>query len=122
MEFKWTQEQEAIRTEIQRACSHFGDEYWREKDRDHEFPEDFYQAMAEGGWLGVAMPEQFGGSGLGITEAALILQEVAASGACMSGCSAIHMNIFGVNPLVVHGSPEQQATYLPDIIQGKSKR
>jgi len=121
MDFKWTEEQEAIRSQVQRVCSHFGDDYWREKDMRAEFPEEFYQAMAEGGWLGVAMPEEHGGSGLGITEAALILQEVAASGACMSGASAIHMNIFGVNPLVVHGSPEQQARWLPDVIAGKSK-
>ena len=121
MEFGWTEEQEAIRREVQRLCSHFGDEYWREKDVQHEFPEEFYQAMAEGGWLGVAIPTEHGGSGLGVTEAAVILQEVAASGACMSGASAIHMNIFGVNPLVVHGSPEQKAAWLPDVIAGKTK-
>ena len=121
MDFKWTEEQEAIRGEVQRLCSQFGDEYWREKDAAAEFPEEFYQAMAAGGWLGVAMPEEYGGSGLGVTEAALILQEVAASGACMSGASAIHMNIFGVNPLVVHGTPEQKAAWLPDVIEGKTK-
>ncbi|MCZ6841374.1 MAG: acyl-CoA/acyl-ACP dehydrogenase [SAR324 cluster bacterium] len=121
MEFAWTEEQEAIRNQIQRACANFGDEYWREHDNTHEFPEDFYQAMAEGGWLGVAMPTEYGGSGLGIMEAALILQEVSASGACMSGASAIHMNIFGVNPLVIHGSAEQKAQWLPDVIAGRSK-
>ena len=121
MDFKWTEEQEAIRGQVQRLCSQFGDNYWREKDMRGEFPEEFYQAMAAGGWLGVAMPEEYGGSGLGVTEAALLLQEVAASGACMSGASAIHMNIFGVNPLVVHGTPEQKAAWLPDVIEGKSK-
>ncbi|MEE8394410.1 MAG: acyl-CoA dehydrogenase family protein [bacterium] len=121
MEFGWSDEQEAIRGEVARICSRFGDDYWREKDSKAEFPEEFYRAMAEGGWLGVAMPERFGGSGLGITEAALILQEVAASGACMSGASAIHMNIFGVNPLVVHGSERQQEDFLPDIIKGRTK-
>lgn len=121
MEFGWSDEQEAIRGEVARICSRFGDDYWREKDSKAEFPEEFYRAMAEGGWLGVAMPERFGGSGLGITEAALILQEVAASGACMSGASAIHMNIFGVNPLVVHGSERQQEEFLPDIIKGRTK-
>ncbi|MCH7478859.1 MAG: acyl-CoA/acyl-ACP dehydrogenase, partial [SAR324 cluster bacterium] len=121
MEFGWTPEQQAISHAVGRLCSQFGDDYWREKDKNHEFPEEFYQAMAKGGWLGVAMPGEFGGSGLGITEAALILQEVTASGACMAGASAIHMNIFGVNPLVVHGTTEQKAAWLPDIIQGKTK-
>ena len=121
MDFRWTEEQEAIRTEVQRLCSQFGDNYWREQDAKGEFPEEFYQAMAKGGWLGVAMPEEYGGSGLGVTEAALILHEVAASGACMSGASAVHMNIFGVNPLVVHGTPEQKAAWLPDVIAGKTK-
>lgn len=121
MEFGWTEEQEAIRAEVQRLCSRFGDDYWREKDSKGEFPEEFYQAMAKGGWMGVAMPEEYGGSGLGVTEAALILHEVAASGACMSGASAIHMNIFGVNPLVVHGTAEQKAAWLPDVIAGKTK-
>ncbi|MCH8948723.1 MAG: acyl-CoA/acyl-ACP dehydrogenase [Acidobacteria bacterium] len=121
MEFAWTPEQQAISQAVGRLCSQFGDDYWREKDKNHEFPEEFYQAMAKGGWLGVAMPGEFGGSGLGITEAALILQEVTASGACMAGASSIHMNIFGVNPLVVHGTTEQKAAWLPDIIQGKTK-
>ena len=121
MEFEWTAEQQAISQAVGRLCSQFGDDYWREKDKNHEFPEEFYQAMAKGGWLGVAMPGEFGGSGLGITEAALILQEVTASGACMAGASSIHMNIFGVNPLVVHGTTEQKAAWLPDIIQGKTK-
>ncbi len=121
MEFNFTEEQEAIRVQVQRLCSNFGDEYWREKDRQAEFPEEFYQAMAAGGWLGVAMPEEHGGSGLGITEAAVILQEVAASGACMSGASAIHMNIFGVHPLVRHGTEAQKAAHLPGIIAGKTK-
>ena len=121
MEFGWTPEQQAISHAVGRLCSQFGEDYWREKDKNHEFPEEFYQAMAKGGWLGVAMPGEFGGSGLGITEAALILQEVTASGACMAGASSIHMNIFGVNPLVVHGTTEQKAAWLPDIIQGKTK-
>jgi acyl-CoA dehydrogenase len=121
MDYNFTTEQEAIRDEVRRLCSRFGDEYWREHDKSAEFPEDFYQAMAAGGWLGIAMPEKFGGAGLGITEAALILQEVAGSGACASGASAVHMNIFGVNPLVKHGSEAQLAQHLPGIVQGKTK-
>jgi len=121
MNYQLSEEQEAIRTEVRKVCSEFGDAYWREQDKKGEFPEDFYQAMASGGWLGVAMPEAYGGSELGITEAALILQEVAGSGACMSGASAIHMNIFGVNPLVIHGTEQQKSAWLPDVIQGKCK-
>ena len=121
MEFNWSPEQEAMRAEVRRLCSRFDDNYWRERDKQHQFPEDFYQAMAKDGWLGIAMPEAYGGAGQGITEAALILQEVAASGACASGTSAIHMNIFGVNPLVKHGSEEQKLAHLPGVVQGKTK-
>ena len=121
MDFGWNDDQEAIRAEVRRIMARFDNSYWREQDRAHTFPEAFYQAMAAGGWLGVAMPEAFGGAGLGITEAAMVLQEVSASGACMSGASAIHMNIFGVNPLVVHGTEEQKKAWLPDIIQGRTK-
>lgn len=121
MEFAWSAEQETMRRELARLLRRFPDAYWLAHDRDHRFPESFYQAMAEGGWLGVAMPTEHGGSGLGITEAALILQEVAASGACFSGASAVHMNIFGVNPLVRHGSPAQQASWLPAVIDGHCK-
>lgn len=121
MNFEHTPEQLAIRDEIKKLCTGFDDDYWLEQDRSHTFPEAFYQAVAKGGWLGVAMPEEYGGSGLGITEAAMILQEIAASGACTNGASAVHMNIFGVNPLVVHGSPEQKEAHLPGIIQGKTK-
>ncbi len=98
MDFAPSAEQQQIREEVLRLCARFPDSYWLERDRDAVFPEDFYAAMAEAGWLGIAMPEEYGGGGLGVTEAALMMQAVAESGAAMSGASAIHINIFGLNP------------------------
>jgi len=121
MDFQWTPEQQALREQVRRLCAGFPDDYWHERDVKHEFPEDFYQAVAAGGWLGIAMPEAYGGAGLGITEAALVLQEVTASGGCTAAASSVHMNIFGVNPLVAHGSAEQKAAHLPGVIQGRTK-
>ena len=121
MEFGLTEEQLSIQQEVRRLCTRFGDDYWRAKDRDHEFPEEFYRAFAEGGWLGIATPEQYGGAGKGITEAALIMEEVTASGGCAGAASSVHMNIFGVNPLVVHGSDAQKAAHLPGIVSGETK-
>lgn len=121
MNFERTPEQNAIVEAVAQLCSDFGPEYWSELDREHHFPEAFHQAMAGAGWLGIAMPERFGGAGLGITEAALIMQTVSASGAGFSGASAIHMNVFGLNPVVVFGNDAQQAAALPPLIAGRDK-
>ena len=121
MSFELTAEQAEIREQILKLCAAFGDEYWLRKDRDGTFPEEFHAAMARGGWLGIAMPEQHGGGGLGITEAAVMMQAVAESGACMTGASAIHMNIFGLNPVVVFGTEEQKRRALPPLIAGTDK-
>src|SRR5438067_3871491 len=112
-------EYDDIRDGVRRVCSKFDDVYWRERDDTHEFPWDFYEAMAEGGWIGVAIPEEFGGAGRGITEASIVLEEVAASGAAMNGCSAIHLSIFGMNPVVKHGSDEMKRAYLPRVASGE---
>ena len=114
-------EQQRIRDAIARLCQDFGDAYWLERDREGGFPEDFYAAVARGGWLGIAMPEEFGGAGLGISEAAVMMQAVAQSGAGFSGASALHMNIFGLNPVVKFGTPEQQRRFLPPLIRGEEK-
>jgi acyl-CoA dehydrogenase len=106
---------------VARLCTRFGDDYWLKKDEAGGFPHEFHRAMAEGGWLGIAMPEEFGGSGLGITEAAVVMQAVAQSGAGFSGASAVHMNIFGLNPVVVFGTAEQKQRFLPPLIAGKEK-
>jgi len=121
MDFALTEEQNAIRRAVQDLCAGFDDDYWTRKDKEGGFPEDFYAAMAGAGWLGIAMPAEYGGAGLGILEAALMMETVAASGAGMSGASAIHMNVFGLHPVVVHGSDAQRARWLPPIISGEQK-
>ena len=121
MDFSLSDAQEQIRESVLKICADFTPEYWLKKDREGTFPEDFYRAAATAGWLGIAMPEEFGGAGLGITEAAVLMQAVAESGACMSGASAIHMNIFGLNPVVIFGTQEQKARMLPPLIQGREK-
>lgn len=121
MDFRFSDEQHALRENVEKLCQDFDDLYWREADRMGTFPEEFVAAIAEGGWLGIAMPEEFGGSNLGITEAAILAETIARSGAGMSGCSAIHMNLFGPHPIVVFGTHEQQARMLPDLISGKDR-
>jgi acyl-CoA dehydrogenase len=109
---------DAIRAAVQRTCQRFDDPYWRARDEQHEFPWAFYEAMVAGGWVGIALPERYGGGGRGITEAALVLEEVAASGAAMNGASAIHLSIFGMEPVVRHGSEELRSRYLPRVATG----
>ena len=121
MAFGLSVEQQELRDAVARLCARFGDEYWLRKDEEGGFPHEFHRAMAEGGWLGIAMPEAYGGSGLGISEAAVLMQAVAESGAGFSGASAIHMNIFGLHPVVVFGSDEQKRRFLPPLIAGTEK-
>jgi acyl-CoA dehydrogenase len=119
--FTLSDEQRSLCADVQKLCAQFGDEYWLAKDKEAQFPHEFHRAFADGGWLGIAMPERYGGAGLGIIEAALMMQTVAASGAAMSGASAIHMNIFGLNPVVVFGNEEQKQRWLPPLIAGREK-
>jgi acyl-CoA dehydrogenase len=121
MEFSLTPEQERIRDAIAKLCERFGDDYWLRKDREGGFPDDFHQACARDGWLGIAMPEAYGGAGLGIAAAAVMMRAIAESGAGFSGASAIHMNIFGLNPVVVFGSDEQKKRMLPPLIAGRER-
>src|SRR5207248_8979769 len=121
MSFTLTTDQQRIRDGVSRLCQRFGDDYWLKKDTEGGFPHEFHRAMAEDGWLGVAMPEAYGGSGLGIAEAAVVMQAVAQSGAGFSGASSVHMNIFGLHPVVVFGSDEQKQRFLPPLIAGKEK-
>lgn len=109
---------EALRAGLRELLTRFDDEYWARCDCEHRFPTEFYEALAAGGWLGVAIPADYGGAGLGVTEAALLLQEIAASGAAMNGCSAIHLTIFGMNPVVKHGSPQLRREVLPRVVAG----
>lgn len=121
MDFALTPDQQAVCDAVQKICARFDDDYWLEHDRTGEFPADFYDAIADGGWLGITMPEEFGGAGLGVTDAALMMHTVGRSAGAMSAASAIHINIFGPHPIVVFGSDEQQQRWLPDLIQGRKK-
>ncbi len=121
MDFNLTDNQVQIRDEIQRLCKRFDDTYWLERETTATFPHAFFDALAEGNWLGIAMPEAYGGAGLGIVEASLMMQAIAESGAAMSGASAVHINIFGLNPVVVHGTEAQKQRMLPPLIAGKDK-
>ena len=118
MNFELSEEQLLIRESVVKLCADFPDDYWSKKDTEHEFPWDFYGAMAEAGWLGIASPESYGGSGRGITEASLVLEEVAASGAAMNGATSIHLSIFGMHPVVKYGSEEMKQKYLPRVAKG----
>lgn len=121
MDFQLSSDQQAIRDAVARICARFGDDYWLERDRAGGFPHDLHQALAQDGWLGICMPEDYGGAGMGITEAAIMMQTIAESGAGQSGASAVHMNIFGLNPVVVFGNEAQKRRMLPPLIAGKEK-
>jgi len=121
MDFNLNENEQTIRDTTLKLASEFNDDYWLEKDKVGGFPEDFYSKFAEDGWLGIAMPEKYGGAGLGITEASLMMQAVAESGAGMSGASALHMNIFGLKPVEIFGNEEQRQRFLPPLIKGKEK-
>jgi acyl-CoA dehydrogenase len=107
-----------IRGAVAATCSNFDDNYWSACDRDRRFPSEFYEAMAAGGWIGIAIPEEYGGGGRGVTEASVVLEEVAASGACMNGASAIHLSIFGMHPVVLHANEAMKRRYLPRVADG----
>jgi acyl-CoA dehydrogenase len=121
MDFSLTSEQESIRESVARVCARFGDAYWLERDTEGGFPHEFFDAIAADGWLGICIPEAYGGSGLGITEAALMTGAISQSGAGMSGASAVHMNIFGLNPVVVFGTEDQKQRMLPPMAAGRQK-
>jgi acyl-CoA dehydrogenase len=118
MDFTLTEDQELIRKAVAELARNFDDAYWMDKDQAHEFPTEFYDAIARGGWLGLTVPEEYGGHGLGITEATLLAEEVARSGGGMNAASAIHLSIFGMQPVVVHGSEQLKARTLPRIATG----
>ena len=119
MDFALTEQQELIRKEVAAIARGFSLEYWLEKDRKAEYPHDFVKAFADGGWLGMVIPEEYGGSGLGVTEAALMLHEICAAGAGTSGASPIHFYMFPPMPLVKHGSEDLKRRMLPRIATGE---
>jgi len=116
-----TPERAAIRDAVRAICDRFDDAYWAEKDRTHSFPHEFAAAIAAGGWLGIAMPPEYGGAGLGVTEAAIMMQEIGHSAGAFAACSTVHINIFGLHAIVRHGTEAQKAAWLPAIIDGTSR-
>ena len=120
MDFAINESQQAIVENMDRLCARFDDAYWLDHDRTGEFPFEFHRAVSDAGYLGIAMPEEHGGAGLGVTDAALMMHRVATSPGAMSACSSIHINIFGPHPIVVFGNDEQRASWLPDLIEGKT--
>ena len=121
MDFALTDDQIAVRDAITRIAAGFDDAFWRARDQDGRFPHELHKALADGGWLGICMPAEYGGAGLGITEAAIMMQAISQSGAGLSGASAVHMNIFGLNPVVVFGTEDQKRRMLPPLIAGLEK-
>ena len=121
MNFSPTPEQEQIRDAIEKVCAPFDADYWLHKDRVGGFPDDFHKALADSGFMGIAMPEEYGGAGLGISEAAVMMHTISATGAGLSGASAVHMNIFGLHPVVVFGTDEQKQRWLPPLIEGRDR-
>jgi acyl-CoA dehydrogenase len=116
-----TPERAEIRDAVRAICNKFDDTYWAEKDRTHSFPFEFARAIADGGWLGIAMPIEYGGAGLGVTEASIMMQEVGRSAGAFAACSTVHINIFGLHSIVKHGTDEQKKRWLPSIIDGSSR-
>src|ERR1700748_3569044 len=121
MDFALSANQESIRDHVAKICSRFDDAYWLKKDKEGGFPADFHKALADAGWLGICIPEEYGGTGLGITEAAILMQAISQTGAGLSGASALHMNIFGLNPVVRFGTAEQKRRMLPPLVAGQEK-
>ena len=121
MDFSISEDQHALRTGVAAVMKRFTDEYWLARDEDGEFPVEYHRAMAEGGWLGITMPEAYGGSGLGVTEAAIMMHEVASHGGGMAAASSVHINLFGPHPIVVEGSEEQKARWIPPLISGEDQ-
>ena len=118
MDFDLTDDQATIRKAVAGVVRKFDDQYWMEKDLAHEFPAEFYDTLASGGWLGITTPEEFGGHGFGITEASILIEEVARSGGGMNAASSIHLSIFGMHPVIKHGSEELKRRTLPRIADG----
>lgn len=118
MSFELSEDQRLIRDSVAELVRKFDDQYWMEKDREHEFPTEFYRAIADGGWLGLCIPEEYGGHGLGITEASILAEQVSRSGGGMNAATSIHMSIFGMQPVIVYGSEELKQRTLPRVARG----
>lgn len=120
MTYQMTSEQQGIRDAIFRICEEFDDEFWLDRDREGGFPHELHQKLARDGWLGIAIPEEYGGAGLGIVDAAIMMQAIAESGGGNSAASAVHMNIFGLNPVVKFGTDDQKKKHLPPLVVARN--
>ena len=121
MDFSITEDHRAIRDGVGAVVKSFDDDYWLARDDDGEFPKEFHRAMADAGWLGITMPQEYGGAGLGVTEAVIMMHEVANHGGGMTSASTVHINLFGPHPIVVVGTPEQKQRWLPRLVEGKDQ-
>jgi acyl-CoA dehydrogenase len=121
MDFSVSEDHRAIRDGVSAVVRSFDDEYWLARDEDGAFPREFHRAMADAGWLGITMPPEYGGAGLGVTEAVIMLHEVASHGGGMAAASTVHINLFGPHPIVVFGTPEQRQRWLPPLVEGKDQ-
>ena len=121
MDIAYSEQQRAIEENVGKICACFGDDYWSTLDEEARFPHEFHRAMADGGWLGIAMPPEYGGAGLGVAEAAIMMHTVGRGGGGYAAASSIHLNIFGPHAIVVHGTEEQKARFLPPLIKGEQK-
>ena len=118
MDFSLSEDHRAIRDGVNAVVRRFDDEYWLARDEDGVFPREFHKAMADAGWLGITMPTEYGGSGLGVTEASIMMHEVASHGGGMAAASCVHINLFGPHPIVVFGNDTQRQRWLPPLIAG----
>lgn len=121
MDFSVSEDHRAIRDGVAAVVRRFDDEYWLARDEDGEFPREFHRAMAEAGWLGITMPTEYGGAGLGVAEASIMMHEVASHGGGMAAASTVHINLFGPHPIVVFGTPEQKARWIPRLVAGEDQ-
>jgi acyl-CoA dehydrogenase len=121
VDFDLSEDQQNIRDAVLKHCARFTDDYWLERDRDAVFPHEFFDSMAEAGWIGIATQAEYGGSGLGISEAAVMMQAVAESGAGMTGASSIHLPVFSLQPIALFGTEAQKRRILPPAVAGKDK-
>src|SRR6202171_779978 len=121
MDFTIPEDHRAIREGVGAVVRSFGDEYWLARDEDGEFPRESPPAVARAGWLGITMPPEYGGAGLGVSEAVVMLHEVASHGGGMAAASTVHINLFGPHPIVVFGTPEQRQRWLPALVEGRDQ-
>jgi acyl-CoA dehydrogenase len=121
MQIELSEEQQAIRDNVAKVCAGFDDEYWSQREEEKSFPFEFHKAMADGGWLGITMPVELGGTNMGVTEAAIMMHAVTQSAGGYSAASALHLNLFGPHAIVVFGTPEQKERMLGPLIKGEER-